>query len=73
MAHYSFEYLPVNCTTGWQPKARTWRTQLGAEKAATKWERDMASEGCEIATRIVEIVNGRTIIVKGVPYVMAGR
>lgn len=68
MAHFSYEYLPVNCTTGWSGPARTWRTMRGAETAAAKWERDMLAEGCEVATRIVEIVNGRVVVVKGVPH-----
>lgn len=73
MANFSFQYLPVNCTTGWTPKARTWRTYTGAKKAAEKWERDMKDEGCEVATRIVEIIGSRVFIASGVPYATKSR
>lgn len=68
MRRFSFQYLPFNCTTGWLQKERTWTTQRGAEKAATKWEEYMKSEGCEIAARIVEIIDNRPVVIKGVPF-----
>lgn len=55
---FSFEWrmTPPHTDDREYPKVDVWKTPMGATKAAAKWKQGMADEGCDIQTRVVELL-----------------
>lgn len=58
MQLFSFQWQPaeLNGAGDWHSKAQVYKSHPGAACGATAWREAMATEGCKIATRVVELV-----------------